>query len=106
MGIFDEIAERKIKTAIENKESDEIDGMGKPIDNSKYFSVPEEHRLAFHILKNANIVPEEVELKKQIISLNTLIRDEIAGNKRDALLTERSELLTKLDVLLEKYQGK
>ena len=73
MGIFDEIAERKIQEAIEKKEFENIEGLGKPIDNSEYFSVPHQHRIAFHIMKNAKILPEEIEIKKQIINLNSLI---------------------------------
>lgn len=106
MGIFDEIAERKIKAAIENNEFENLDGLGKPLDNSDYFSVPEENRIAFHIMKNTKILPEEVELKKKIININTLIRDEVSGDKRDALISERSELLTKLDLILENYRSR
>lgn len=105
MGIFDEIAERKIKDAIENNEFDNLDGIGKPIDNSEYFSVPKDYRLAFHIMKNSNLLPEEMELKKRIININSLIRDELSTNKKDALIIERSELLTRLDVLLDKYRS-
>ena len=66
MGNYNKIAEKKIKEAIENKEFENLDGFGKPVDNSEYFKVPEEERIAFHILKNAGVVPEELKIRKKI----------------------------------------
>ncbi len=106
MGIFDEIAERKIQEAIENKNFDILEGVGSPLDNSEYFSVPKDYRLAFHILKNANAVPEEIQLRKQIININELIRDELSKSEKDVLIERRAKLLTKLDIYLEKYKNR
>ena len=39
MGNFDHIVEKKIKEAIENNEFDNLEGFGKPLDNSEYFIV-------------------------------------------------------------------
>ena len=105
MGIFDEIAERRIKEAIENDEFKDLSGMGEPVDNTDYFSVPEQYRLSFHILKNAKILPEEIEIKKKIQNINSLIREQLSQDERDSLITERSELLTKLDIFLEMHKN-
>jgi len=103
MGIFDEIAEKKIEEAIKRNEFDDLEGFGKPLDNRKYFSVPAENRLTFHIMENANVLPEEIQLKKEIINLNTKMREELTTDEKESLLQKRSELLTKLDVFLENY---
>jgi len=66
---FDEIVESIIKDAIEHGEFDNLSNKGKRIDLSAYFDTPEETRLANSILKNAGILPAEVELRKEIDAL-------------------------------------
>ena len=66
MSYFQRIAEQKIQEAIRNGEFDNLEGSGKPLDHSDYFSAPPELRMSFHLLKNAGVVPEEVELLNSI----------------------------------------
>jgi hypothetical protein len=101
MGIFDFIAEQRIKEAIAKGEFDNLEGFGKPIDNTEYFSAPEEDRIAFHILKNAGVVPEEVELRKSIyeISKEILATEDI--NTRSLLENKKIWLEDRLFVLID-----
>ncbi len=88
MNIFQYIAEQRIREAYEKGEFDNLPGYGKPIDNSTYFSVPAEERIAVHIMKNAGIVPVEVRLRKKIYELRLLLRSSADQKERDSLMKE------------------
>ena len=69
MDYIQKIVEEKIKEAMENGEFDNLPGKGKPVDLSEYFKTPEELRIAYDLLKNAGIIPQEIILKKEIEEL-------------------------------------
>ena len=50
------IAEQRILEAYENGAFEHLEGFGSPVDNTHYFSVPPEYRMAFHILENAGLL--------------------------------------------------
>lgn len=66
---FDKSVEAILRQAIEAGAFDDLPGKGKPIDLSAYFDTPEDVRLAYSILKNANVLPEEAQLLKEIAAL-------------------------------------
>jgi hypothetical protein len=68
------IAERKIQEAILNGELDNLPGKGKPLKLDDESHIPEELRLAYKILKNADCLPPELELKKEIVHLKDLLQ--------------------------------
>jgi len=45
-------------------EFDDLPGAGKPLGLSAYFDMPEEICLAYSVLKNTDILPQEAELLK------------------------------------------
>src|SRR5215475_14118586 len=61
--------DEKIKESIARGEFDNLPGKGKPLDLDAYFATPEHLRIGYSILKGAEIVPEEMELLKQIEGL-------------------------------------
>src|SRR5918911_5630028 len=61
--------ERQIKKAMAEGEFDDLPGKGKPVDLRAYFDTPEDLRMAYSILKDANIIPEEMQLLKDIEAL-------------------------------------
>jgi hypothetical protein len=69
------IAERKIQEAIRNGEldMDNLPGKGKPLQLEDDSHIPEELRLAYKILKNADCLPPELELKKEIVRMRDLL---------------------------------
>ena len=71
-------------------EFDNLAGAGKPIDLSAYFDTPEEIRLAYSVLKSADILPQEAELLKEIAAL----KDEAAATKDSA---RRKRLMKQID---------
>ncbi len=68
------ITERKIQEAIRNGELDNLPGKGQPLQLDDDSHIPEELRLAYKILKNADCLPPELELKKEIVVLRDLLR--------------------------------
>ncbi|MBN2386717.1 MAG: DUF1992 domain-containing protein [Anaerolineales bacterium] len=81
-----------IQEAIERGEFDDLPGAGRPIDLSAYFDMPEEVRLAYTILKNANLLPEEAEILKEITALKEALgntTDEVASRKISKAIENR-----------------
>ena len=73
MDIFRRIAERKICEAMEKGVFENLAGKGRPLDFQDETWIPEDLRVAYRVLKNAGHIPRELELKKEIINLRSLI---------------------------------
>ncbi|UPT58386.1 DUF1992 domain-containing protein [Geobacillus thermoleovorans] len=74
MGGFWRIAEEKIREAMKNGEFDNLPGFGKPLEIEDLSRIPEELRLGYLLLKNAGYVREEAELRKELLTLEDLLR--------------------------------
>ena len=95
------IAERRIEEAVRDGVFSDLPGAGKPLDFEESF-VPEDLRLAYRVLKNAGFAPPEIELKKEIFNLSTLLKslnDETARIKK---IKEFDFKLAKLGMLLNR----
>ena len=64
---------------------DNLPGKGKPLPLEDQTFVPEELRIAYHILKNAHVLPPEVELLKEIHTLENLLKYVEDEGERKAL---------------------
>ncbi len=71
--IFDKIADEKIREAMNRGEFDDLEGKGKPLDLEDDSHLPADIRMAYKILKNANCLPPEVQLRKDIQSTRQLL---------------------------------
>lgn len=80
--------EEIIRNAMARGEFDNLGGAGKPIDLSAYFDTPEEIRLAYSVLKSADILPQEAELLKEIAALKEAAGIEKDSKKRERLLKQ------------------
>jgi hypothetical protein len=100
------LAEKQIREAIENNEFDNLEGFGKPVDNSEYFSVPEDERMTYHILKNAGVVPEELKIRKDINALLKDIKDCSDTDEKDKLKKELYLLYTQYELAMEQRRKK
>ncbi|MDD5543032.1 MAG: DUF1992 domain-containing protein [Acidobacteriia bacterium] len=103
---FEKIAEQKIREAMENGEFDNLPGRGQPLDLESYFALPEDLRMAYSILKNANVLPPEVELLKEINSLREKSAKCPDKTKRHDLEKQLADRQLKLDLLVEHYRRK
>jgi hypothetical protein len=70
---FDKIVEERILDAQRRGEFDNLPGAGKPLDLEESCSVPDDLRIAYKILKNADYLPPELELKKEIVKTEELL---------------------------------
>jgi hypothetical protein len=63
---FEKIVEERIRKAIRNGEFEDLPGSGEPLALQDDSHIPEDLRLAYKILKNAECLPPEIELRKDI----------------------------------------
>lgn len=73
MDIFNKIAEQRIIEAINQGVFDNLTNKGKPLEMEDMSLVPEDLRMAYKILKNAGMIPPELEDRKEILNLKDLI---------------------------------
>jgi hypothetical protein len=73
MDFFARIAENLILEAIEAGLFDNLPGKGQPLQLEDDRHIPPELRLAYKILKNADCLPPELELRREIITLQDLV---------------------------------
>jgi len=73
MWVIDRIAESRIEKALADGVFDNLPGAGKAVDLDDDRLVPEALRMAYRILKNANCLPREIELRSHIQVMRTLV---------------------------------
>lgn len=101
---FEKLAEKKIQEAIDNGEFDNLAGKGKPVDLTAYFATPADVRLGYSVLKNAGVIPPEVELLKEIDALREKLTACSDTDKRLNLKKEVEDKILKLNLTLERYK--
>lgn len=92
---FDKIVEERILDAQRKGEFDNLPGAGKPLVLEDSGSIPEDLRIAYKILKNADYIPPELELKKEIRKTEELL----AGMEDTA---EKYKVMKKLNYMIMK----
>jgi hypothetical protein len=95
---FDRIIEDRIRRAQKKGEFENLEGSGKPLRFEDDRQVAEELRLAYKILKNADCLPPEIELKKEIERTEDLL----SGMADTA---EKYQTLKKLNFLIMKLNS-
>jgi hypothetical protein len=73
MNFFAKIAENRIKAAMDAGEFDDLEGRGQPFKFADESHIPPELRMAYRILKNADCLPPELELRREILHLQDLV---------------------------------
>src|SRR5271157_3303419 len=73
MDFFARIAENRVLEAIEAGLFDNLPGQGKPLNLEDDSHIPPELKMAYKILKNADCLPPELELRKEIVTLQELV---------------------------------
>ena len=95
---FDKIIEERIRCAQQKGEFKNLAGAGKPLIFEKDDHVADDLRLAYKILKNADCLPPEIELKKEIERTEDLLN----GMEDTA---EKYHALKKLNFLIMKLNS-
>jgi hypothetical protein len=73
MNFFARLAENRILEAIEAGEFDNLRGKGKPLKFEDESYINPELRMAYKILKNADCLPPELELRREVVTLQDLV---------------------------------
>lgn len=102
MDIFATIAERKIREAIRRGEFDNLALKGQPIRAEDFSDVPYELRMGYKILKNAGILPAELQLNREILTLKDLIESCQNTEERKELKKKLTAKQLHYDILMEK----
>lgn len=94
---FNKIVEERIKAAQRKGDFDNLDGSGQPLRLDELNGVPEELRLAYKLLKNADLLPPEIELKKEIRQTEDLLENVTDVAEKHRTLKKLNFLILKLN---------
>ena len=103
---FHRNADEKIKEAIASGEFDNLPGKGRPLDLDAYFATPEDLRMGYSLLKSADIIPEEMELLKEIERLKNSFDSCASPVEKRAIQRQLSEKTTSFNMRMERYRKK
>jgi hypothetical protein len=92
------IVEKRIKEAQEKGEFDNLPGQGKPLDMTDDRHIPEDLRLAYKILKNADCLPPELEETKEIRQMEDMLANVPDEKERYKLIKKINYKIMKLNV--------
>ena len=102
MDILARIAEQKIRKAMEEGEFDNLGWDGKALNLEELSGVPETLRMGFKILKNAGVLPPEMELKKEIVGLRDLLKACAEDGERRRLEDQLNERMLRYNTMMER----
>ena len=96
------LAEERIREAMEKGEFENLPGKGKPLKIENLSQLPEDLRAGYMLLKNAGMIPPEMEQKKELVDLQSLIdccKDEGQKAKLKKTLNEK---LLRFNLMMER----
>ena len=96
---FEKIVEKRILKAQKKGDFENLIGSGKPLKLNENYYIPEELRLAYKILKNADCLPPEIELKKEIKQTEDLLAGMQATSEKYRILKKLNFLIMKLNTI-------
>jgi hypothetical protein len=99
VGFIERLAEQRILEAQRAGAFDNLPGKGKPLELEDLSWVPEDLRISYHVLKNAHVLPPEVELLKDVHILEDLMKHVEDEGERRALAKSLQWKLIRLDML-------
>jgi len=103
MLILEQLEENRIIDAIAHGEFNDLPGSGKPLEMEDLSLVPEEIRMAYKVLKNAGMMPPELELKNEVTQLHRSLETETDDAKRQRSLRRLQYLYISLDISSQRY---
>ena len=109
MDSFVRIAENRILEAIEKGLFDDLEGKGQPLKLEDDSHVPPELRMAYKIMKMADCLPPELEMRKEVIRLQDLVAslpdeaEKLQQMRRLNYLVMKMGLMRKMSPLLEEH---
>lgn len=105
MGRLHDMAEARIRDAIEEGQFDDLPGKGEPLVLDDDSRVPADLRGAYRVLKNAGLLPEEMELKQSMVTLRSLIDAAVEDDERARMESELRDMTIRFDILMQRRRG-
>ncbi|MDY6952310.1 MAG: DnaJ family domain-containing protein [Thermodesulfobacteriota bacterium] len=99
MIFFQRIAEKRIQQAVRDGIFEDLPGAGKPLKLEDESHIPEDLRVAYKVLKNANCVPPEVSLRKEIAKAEDLLAGMEDTKAKYRQIKKLNFLVMKLNVM-------
>ena len=105
VGFIERLAEQRILEAQRKGEFDNLACKGKPLYIEDLRNLPEDLRMAYHVLKNAHVLPPEAELLKDIHILEDLLKHVEDEGERKSLAKSLQWKVIRLDLLKRRSLG-
>ena len=99
---FEKAVEAIIREAQARGDFENLSGEGKPIDLTDYFNTPEDVRVAGAMLKNAGMVPVEIELLQEISALKDLLGKIVDEDQKNKYKKELREKQLQFSLMMER----
>ncbi len=96
------LAERKILEAVEAGLFDDYPGKGEPLALEDLSGMPDDLRAAYLILKGSGHLPEEMELRKEMLRFSDLLAACTDDARRTELSERRSKIALRYAILMER----
>jgi hypothetical protein len=110
MDFFERIAENRILEALKSGLFDDLQGKGLPLKLEDDSNVPPELRMAYKIMKMADCLPPELELRKEVVRLQDLVAslpdeaEKLAQMRRLNFLMMKLGMVRPVSPLLEEHK--
>jgi hypothetical protein len=102
MDALTQLGEQRITDAIAAGEFDDLAGLGLPLELEDLSLVPEDLRASYVLLRGAGFLPEEMALRKEVLTLGGLVAACAVGRERDRLRERREAVRLRHRWLMER----
>jgi hypothetical protein len=102
MRLFQAIAEARIREAIARGHLDDLPGSGRRLELEDLSRVPEELRGGYLLLKNAGVLPEEMQIRKEMVTLEALLDACADAEERTRLRKDLNWKVVRLQMMMER----
>jgi len=99
---FEGIVEARIRDAIARGDFDDLAGKGRPLSLEDLSSVPEDLRCGYLLLKNAGVLPEEMQIRKEMMTLEALLDNCTDPQERTQRRRDLNWKMIRFQVLMER----
>jgi hypothetical protein len=99
---LERLIEQMIREAMAEGEFDDLEGKGQPVDLSSYFATPEDFRAGHAVMKNAGVIPEEMQLLKDAHALRQELETCRTEEQRRALKKRLDQKMLRYNLLRER----
>ncbi|MGM0866014.1 MAG: DnaJ family domain-containing protein [Bacillota bacterium] len=100
------MSEHRIKKAYEDGDFKELPGFGKPLNLDDDLGVPQELKMAHRMMKNAGYTTDEMNVKKEMVRIEDLLRVCDDDLEKQELEKSLSENMLKYNAMLSKKRIK